>query len=193
MKRSTPLTENTDHDWSKDGDGWWTCSGCDSSEWEPDGEPDVGYACNSLSRSKGLDRTGGLPSISDRRDEKRVARGLDTDLEEWIEDQPCLLSGHPGHTCEGDVVAHHVRAKAHHGDWRITNEADPRIVGNLVPLCSIGGHEGGPQSVHKLGRRTFERTFGVDLEHAARSLGEQFPGEPPIEIQEKAELRRVGT
>lgn len=117
-------------------------------------------------RSKPPRRRKRIPAISERHAEKQAARGLGTELKAHVERLPCLLAGR--HVCRGDVVAHHVVHKNHAGD-RL-----PDGTGNLVPLCAIAGHQGGPESVHVMGRASFERQWGIDLAAEAARIGDAF-------------------
>lgn len=121
---------------------------------------------------------------SDSKASKQENRAIDTDLSDWIREQPCMLSGQPGHTCRGDVVPHHVEHRNRTGDWKITS--DGRVVGNVVPLDYFAHQE-----LHDEGRTTMERAFGVDFEHAARKYGEEAPVDPPEMLKMRAELESL--
>lgn len=68
-----------------------------------------------------------------------------------IRELPCAIGGQ---FCDAEVHAHHVRSVGAGG-----SECD------LVPLCAI--HH---QELHNVGKSTFLRKYGVDLEKLARRL-----------------------
>lgn len=160
MKRSTPLTANTDHSWSRDGRNYWTCgnSGCTAREFSPDGEPDVGYACEGgLARSE-LERGSG-PAPYSTSNSGRPNR--DEKLLEYARQQPCVACGDPPPS-----DPHHVKSRgAGHGD-RLEDGTC-----NVVSLCrgchdaldSVGG-----------GKQTFQRKQDISLAEEAERIGEAY-------------------
>lgn len=145
------LSRTTDHDWSKpDKDGTVQCGRCDELHnvlWQ--GDPPEGPC-------RGLSRSSSLSTVSDDRERKREDRGLDTDFKAWVKHQPCIVHGHSDHQCRGDVVPHHVKHKAHAGDW--VPQPDGGKVGNLIPVCAGAAHV----EVHNAGKKTFAARYGLD-------------------------------
>lgn len=163
LSRSTPIPS---HDFPDQGQVR-TCGDCGAVWNTGEYEDPPPWPC----KREPLERTSGPKPVSDRRDAKRPDLG--TDLQEYVEGLPCLLSGHPEHVCKGDVVAHHVVHKNHAGDWL---ERGGERVGNLVPMCSLGAHQSGPESVHVMGKDSFQERWDCDLAGEAVRLGERWRG-----------------
>lgn len=117
-----------------------------------------------LDRSSRLERSSRLPPVSDRRDEKRKARGVRGPLCDWVRGSSCCV---PSCGTPGADPAHVRSVNAGHGDFV---RRDGAWDGNVVPLCrrhhrqfdgSVGGGSG----------ERFERRVDVDLQNLARSLG----------------------
>ena len=75
---------------------------------------------------------------------------------EWVRRLPCLC----GLGCYGYVYAHHVRSKG----------AGGKDEGNLVPLCNRHHVHG----VHQVGRKTFERSFDINLKAEAERIWDVY-------------------
>lgn len=79
----------------------------------------------------------------------------------WLHELPC-------------AVCHRIPVQAHHVR-RLGERKDDR---RAVPLCAPHHlHDWGPDAIHRLGRREFERRFGVDLEELIIRLNDQWRNE----------------
>lgn len=139
--------------------------------------PRSGREAPSLGRTQGLKRRTPLRDVSPDRDRKRRQRGVYGPFHDWTSRQACILSSYdPSDGCSGEVVGHHVLSVGSgHGDFREANDGTLR--GNEVPLC-VRHHE----MVHRMGRRSFEQEFGIDLLVVAEQMGRQWDGDPYREL-----------
>lgn len=173
MKR-TPLRQNTDHSWSRDGPHYWSCGnrGCTASEFSPDGEPDVGYACEGgLKKSGGPDRSSRPRPVAkggpkNRRDPETGVKHTYGPCFEWIsKNLPCCVCG----TLDGAPADHWKTVK--------TGGKDP---GNCLPLCR--SHQGR----HDMGPKTWTTVHRVDPTEVAIEAWRAFVRAEP-EMAEKME------
>ena len=70
----------------------------------------------------------------------------------------CLIAGKAGHVCSTKMEAHHVREGADGGMGMKPGDD------TAVPLCADAHAEG-----HRIGWRTFEARYGVDMDKAAEA------------------------
>lgn len=85
----------------------------------------------------------------------------------WIEGLPCAVHGP---SCEGRVLAHHVRTAANSGTGMKPSDAE------TVPVCGGWNGKGGHHAEgHQKGWITFERKYNVDLLSLARRLAAASP------------------
>ncbi len=78
---------------------------------------------------------------------------------DYVARQKCVLWTR--RECFGRVTGHHVRSVG----------AGGRDHGNEVPLCLKHHHE-----LHTVGRRTFEREYGLDLKSIAQQISRYWGG-----------------
>lgn len=81
-------------------------------------------------------------------------RRLINEFLKWIENQTCCISGYPPPS-----IGHHV----------ISWQSSRRHWGNVVPLSGIM-HE----TIHRIGRQTFNQRYFVDLENKAYEYTKKF-------------------
>ena len=79
----------------------------------------------------------------------------DRDYLAWLHTQPCIVAS----GCSRWIEAHHV--------------GHPRDDHRAVPLCSRH-HRESRDAVHQLGRRAFERQFGISFEAAIIGLNDEY-------------------
>lgn len=89
----------------------------------------------------------------------KVSGKPDRPYRAWIREQPCVLSGKPGHRCRGETEACHV----------VTKGAGGKDRGNLFAACSRAH---GAQ--HHQGMQTFQQDWGVNLTAVARELEARY-------------------
>lgn len=92
-----------------------------------------------------------------KRSEPRRQENRDKTYRSWIAEQPCLLTGKPGHFCRtwsNKRDCAHVRTKTLGGDHM-----------NCVPLCRLAHQE-----EHAIGIKSFEVKYQVDLSDEAQRL-----------------------
>jgi hypothetical protein len=97
------------------------------------------------------------PKPKVRKQRKRFAARRLPEYMAWIHTQPCVLLDARGgnyHRC-GPVEGCHVKSRGAGGD----------DAGNLVSMCQHGH-----RAQHRLGTRTFEEVWGVDLKAEAARL-----------------------
>jgi len=120
-----------------------------------------------LKPGKPLKRTGRLQA---RKVPKAFRARRDTVYSDWVRQHSCLLviwqlaglTTRRDHACWGPVQVCHVRSRGAGGDDR----------GNLVPLCA-GAHE----EQHRIGIRSFQARWGIDLTAEAARLWAQYQRE----------------
>lgn len=84
----------------------------------------------------------------------------------WIKKHPCILANDPRHKCQGRIEGHHVKHVGNGGE----------DYANEVPACT-GAHTGS-KSVHVMGKRTFEKYWGVDLQRTANEYAAKYASKP---------------
>ncbi len=113
---------------------------------------------STLRPGKPLKRGGRLKSRG-KRWHRRKAEGLVYGpYHDWMAHFPCLINV----GCYPQAVGHHVK----------TVGAGGQDFKNEVPLCVI--HHG---EVHRIGRKAFERKYGLDLAAIAEQISHQYPEE----------------
>lgn len=115
-----------------------------------------------LVRSSRPKRGKPMAKVNRKRKAKRYERDYAGPYADWIRSQGCLAcEAHPKMTQMLPTQAHHVRTRGAGGSAQ-----------DLVPLCWDCHHD-----VHSMGRRTFERHYGIDLKAAARRLWATYHNE----------------
>ena len=80
----------------------------------------------------------------------------------FIRSKPCIIEDE---NCLGDIIPHHIRGRGMRGERRNDHQT--------VPLCSVGHHVQGNNSVHQLGIKTFQEKHFVNFyEYATIFLSE---------------------
>ena len=143
------LVRNPEHDYERGRGrkGWYRCTRCGKPTQTP--ERDTSW-CSGLKQS-------GPRSAGDAHLADPEVYGA---YHQWIGTLRCLLQERSDHRCAGRVTGHHVRSVG----------AGGKDVGNEVPLCERFHRE-----VHRIGRRTFEDRYGLDLAAEATRLSAQAP------------------
>lgn len=177
LSRKTPLKPDTDHDFPPEGEVR-ECRRC-GSRWDTryyDSPPP--WPCTGLKQTP-------LSQVSDRREEKRRARGVRGPLQTFVNGKPCRITGDPGDPA-------HIRCVgAGYGDW-IWDEESGRWRGNVAPLRhdlhrEYDGQVGGGA------KRQFELRYSVDLEHEGHRWGSLFAEEHGIDLEsEEHPYEQVG-
>src|SRR5947208_495541 len=130
------------------------------------GPPEAGEVKRSaLKRGKPLQRTARLKV----RGKSRFPKRRDLAYTKWIRTLPCLLWARvtppdygrhwTDHSCWGALQVCHVRSRGAGGDDR----------GNVVPLCARAHAE-----QHRIGIRSFQARWGIDLKAEAERLYQQY-------------------
>lgn len=160
LRRSSRLTVDTSHDWERDG-RYVECSnrGCTAREFSPDGEPDVGYACEGGLAKSEIERGSGPAPYSTTNSGREHQK--DEAFRAYVRNLPCLVCGEPPQS-----DPHHVKTwGSGHGDFLEDG------TGNLAPLCRAHHRElDSPGS----GPETFAREHDVDLAAEAERIGDRY-------------------
>lgn len=82
----------------------------------------------------------------------------------WQKGRECLINNHQ---CDPDTVAHHINT----GGMGMKCGDD-----ETVTLCHYH-HLGSNDAVHFMGKKKFEKEFGVDLKEIAKSQYKEYKGE----------------
>ena len=104
-----------------------------------------------MKRSAPMKRTGRLKVKGGR----RFPKGADPAYLDWIRTLPCVAAGS---SCQGPIVAHHVKSKGAGGTDRMT-----------TPLCDFHHRFG-----HQHGWQTFRAICSVDLTAIAERLAATY-------------------
>ena len=106
-----------------------------------------------------------LPLVADDPDraplvESLAPRWREPDHLAFVRSQGCAVRTRQGAgRCQGPIQAHHVRTAANSG-----------MALKPPDSCAVGLCHGHHRALHDLGRRTFERSYGVDLADIAAQL-----------------------
>ena len=102
--------------------------------------------------------------IRKKRAKPRRGRVIDKDFLAWMHTQSCLVRTFP-RLCSGDLEFHHVR-----------EFGSPKSDRRGLALCT-GHHTSGETSIHKLGKREFEKIHGIDIEGAIVIYNQDYESE----------------
>lgn len=86
---------------------------------------------------------------------------MSTPYMDWIHDQPCLVASRE---CSRQIHAHHIR---NNGMARKCPDTE------TVPLCD-NHHEFGPKAIHRIGKKSFQSHFGIDLVEEVAKLQARY-------------------
>ncbi len=114
-----------------------------------------------------------MKKFNKRRGGSKFPKRRDPAYCEWVRQQPCLLGGGMGvgfhirvrslamkiHQCDGPVQVCHVKSRGAGGDDRR----------NVIAMCAKGHDE-----QHRIGIRSFEKRWGVDLKAEAEKLDAEY-------------------
>ena len=99
---------------------------------------------------------------------------IDEDYLSFIRSKPCIVDDE---NCLGDIIPHHIRGRGMRGEKRNDHQT--------VPLCSVGHHVGGKNSIHQIGKKTFQDRHFIDLyEYCALYLSQYIQTEEETSLEE---------
>ncbi len=82
---------------------------------------------------------------------------------EYISKQNCLLYDEYGYECRGKTHSHHI----------VSRGAGGKEINNLIPLCA-SHHVMGANSIHFLGKKTFEKKYKINLKEEGVKYFDQY-------------------
>ncbi len=113
-----------------------------------------------LKRGKPPQRKTRVKAKNAKRKGSRFPHRRDPEYREWIRSLPCTVEASAwANRCDDVIECAHVRTRGAGGDDR----------GNTVPLCRWHHRQ-----QHRIGIRSFESVYRLDLAVIARNLGERY-------------------